>query len=44
MPENETSISEQRPQPEKSNRNRGALFFAIAMALGLFALIALNMK
>jgi hypothetical protein len=42
MNENETSIPEQSKQAKKSSR--GALIFAVAMALGLFALIALNMK
>ena len=42
MNENETSTPEQSTQAKKNNR--GALIFAVAMALGLFALIALNMR
>ena len=38
----ETSKTEQNSEPKKSHR--GALIFAIVMGLGLFALIALNMR
>jgi hypothetical protein len=40
--ENETSPSEQSTQSKQSRR--GAVIVAVAMALGLFALIALNMR
>jgi hypothetical protein len=39
---NETSTPEQSTQSKK--KHRGALMIAVAMVLGLFALIALNMK
>ena len=42
MNENETFTPEQNSVPKKNHR--GAMIFAIAMALGLFALIALNMN
>jgi uncharacterized protein involved in exopolysaccharide biosynthesis len=42
MNENETSTPELSSEPKKNNR--GAVIVAVAMALGLFALIALNMK
>jgi hypothetical protein len=40
--EQDTSTSESSAEPKKSHR--GALMFAVAMALGLVALIALNMN
>lgn len=42
MNENETFTPEQNSEPKKNQR--GALIFAVAMALGLFVLIALNMN
>jgi len=43
--ENETSTAESDPKSEASKKShRGAVIVAIAMALGLFALIALNMN
>jgi hypothetical protein len=42
MSEDATSASPQNPSPRRSNRR--LLLIGIAMAIGLFALIALNMK
>ena len=42
MNENETSMPKQDSKPKKNHR--GALIVAVVMGLGLFALIALNMR
>lgn len=45
MNENEVPSSDSEPKSEASKkRHRGAIIVAIAMALGLLALIALNMN
>jgi hypothetical protein len=42
--ENETSSDREATSHASKKSNRGAVLVAIAMALGLLALIALNMK
>ena len=42
--ENEHETSEPEHSTHSKKNHRGALIFAVAMALGLFALIALNMN
>ena len=45
MSENETPTSTPEQTSERPKKSdRGALIFVIAMVLGLFALVALNMK